>query len=89
MHCGKKNVTRRDPLTLCFSLLQRPEDTDEFVKTQVEEYNDQLPDLLDVSSEIQPLRINADQDGFTVFELAESKIVNPLPSSFYLDDDDE
>ena len=74
---------------LLFSLLQRPEDTDEFVKAQVEEYNDQLADLLDVSSEIQPLRINADQDGFTVFELAESKIVNPLPSAFYLDDDDE
>ena len=72
-----------------FRLLQRPEDTDEYVKAQVEEYNDQLADLLDVSSEIQPLRINADQDGFTVFELAESKIVNPLPSAFYHDNDDE
>ena len=73
---------------LYFSLLQRPEDTEEFVKEQLTEYTNNLADLLDVSSEIQPQRINADQDGFTVFELAESKIVNPLPASF-LENDDE
>ena len=75
--------------TLFFRLLQRPEDTEEYVKNQLDQYNAQLSDLLDVSAEVQPLRINADQDGFTVFELAESKIVNPLPSPFYANNDDE
>ena len=38
--------------------------------------------MLEAAHDIHPLRINADQDAFTVFELAESKIVNPLPSGF-------
>ena len=44
--------------------------------------------MLEVCSDLHPLRINADQDALTVFELAESKIVNPLPSRFADDEDD-
>ena len=45
--------------------------------------------MLEAAHDIHPLRINADQDAFTVFELAESKIVNPLPSGFAAEDEDE
>ena len=38
-----------------------------------------LPEYLEHAQEYGALRINADQDAYTVFELAESKIVNPLP----------
>ena len=48
----------------------------------------QLPENLEHAQEYGALRINADQDAYTVFELAESKIVNPLPSNFANDEEE-
>ena len=91
---------------IAMRLIQRQEDQEEYVKNQIEDYNNQLPGrtrlmlfelyiakmylgMLEAAHDIQPLRINADQDAFTVFELAESKIVNPLPSGFAADEEEE
>jgi adenylate kinase len=74
--------------TIALRMTQKEEDTETYVKQQIDEYNSQLPEMLEVCSDLHPLRINADQDAFTVFELAESKIVNPLPSRFANDEDD-
>lgn len=74
---------------IAMRLIQKHEDQEEYVKNQIEDYNQQLPGMLESAHDIHPLRINADQDAFTVFELAESKIVNPLPSGFAAENEDE
>merc|ERR1712173_535685 len=67
---------------------QRKEDEIDVVRTHIDDYLTKLPEYLDVAQGYGSLRINADQDAYTVFELAESQIVNPLPSEFALDEDE-
>merc|ERR1711917_9751 len=74
---------------IAMRLIQKHEDQEDYVKNQIEDYNHQLPGMLEAAHDIHPLRINADQDAFTVFELAESKIVNPLPSGFAAEGEEE
>lgn len=57
------------------------------VRAQIDEYLTNLPEYLEHAADFGALRINADQDAYTVFELAESKIINPLPSEFNIDQD--
>ena len=69
-------------------MVQKAEDNIDLVRTEIDEYLTQLPEYLEYAQEFGALRINADQDAYTVFELAESKIVNPLPSKFSNEEDD-
>lgn len=70
-------------------MVQKKDDEMDVVRTHIDDYLTQLPEYLDYAQEYGSLRINADQDAYTVFELAESQIVNPLPSKFSLDDEDD
>merc|ERR1712131_3441 len=68
-------------------MVQRKEDEVDVVRAQIDEYLTNLPEYLEHAADFGALRINADQDAYTVFELAESKIINPLPSEFNIDQD--
>ena len=67
---------------------QKKDDETDVVRTHIDDYLTKLPEYLDIAQGYGSLRINADQDAYTVFELAESQIVNPLPSEFANEDDD-
>lgn len=57
--------------------LQHPKDTEKAVEKRLEEYSTYVDDLTDYYSAAQ--HVNADQDPYTIQEIVESVIVNPLP----------
>ena len=70
-------------------MIQKSTDEIEAVRTEIDDYLTNLPEYLEYAQDHGSLRINADQDAYTVFELAESKMANPIPSNFGNEDDED
>ena len=67
-------------------LRQKPNDTEENMRNRIADYYANVKSILDCYENIA-VHINADQDANTVFESIESAIVNPLPLSSLLNDE--